>query len=81
VVTTSHPAPYTRTVAVYVPAQYVPGTIAPFIVGADGPDQIRPRRPSSPRCQRTAVSSAVKQGIVIRRGTPVNRPAQRLGAV
>jgi enterochelin esterase family protein len=39
VVTTSHPANYTRTVAVYVPAQYVPGTIAPFIVGADGPDQ------------------------------------------
>jgi enterochelin esterase family protein len=38
VVTTSHPAPYTRTVAVYVPTQYVPGTIAPFIVGADGPD-------------------------------------------
>ncbi|MBV9880087.1 MAG: esterase family protein [Gemmatirosa sp.] len=39
VVTTSHPAPYTRRVAVYVPAQYVPGTAAPFIVGADGPDQ------------------------------------------
>jgi hypothetical protein len=39
VVTTSHPAPYTRTVAVYVPTQYVPGTTAPFIVGADGPDQ------------------------------------------
>jgi hypothetical protein len=38
VVTTSHPAPYTRRVAVYVPAQYVPGTAAPFIVGADGPD-------------------------------------------
>jgi enterochelin esterase family protein len=38
IVTTSHPAPYTRTVAVYVPAQYVPGSIAPFIVGADGPD-------------------------------------------
>ena len=38
VVTTSHPAPYTRKVAVYVPKQYVPGTIAPFIVGADGPD-------------------------------------------
>jgi iron(III)-enterobactin esterase len=37
-VTTSHPAPYTRRVAVYVPAQYVPGTAAPFIVGADGPD-------------------------------------------
>ena len=39
IVTTSHPAPYTRKVAVYVPSQYVPGTIAPFIVGADGPDR------------------------------------------
>jgi hypothetical protein len=39
IVTTSHPAPYTRRVAVYVPAQYVPGSITPFIVGADGPDQ------------------------------------------
>ena len=38
IVTTSHPAPYTRKVAVYVPQQYVPGTAAPFIVGADGPD-------------------------------------------
>jgi enterochelin esterase family protein len=38
VVTTSHPAPYTRKVAVYVPNQYVPGSVAPFIVGADGPD-------------------------------------------
>ena len=40
VVTTSHPAPYTRQVAVYLPSQYVPGTIAPFIVGADGPDPL-----------------------------------------
>jgi enterochelin esterase family protein len=39
IVTTSHPAPYTRKVAVYVPSQYVPGSIAPFIVGADGPDR------------------------------------------
>ena len=38
VVTTSHPAPYTRKVAVYVPKQYVGGRVAPFIVGADGPD-------------------------------------------
>lgn len=38
-VTTSHPAPYTRRVTVYVPRQYVPGTAAPFIVGADGPDR------------------------------------------
>ena len=35
----SHPAPYTRKVAVYVPKQYVPGSVAPFIVGADGPDR------------------------------------------
>jgi enterochelin esterase-like enzyme len=40
VVTTSHPAPYTRRVAVLVPKQYVPGTPAPFIVGADGPDPL-----------------------------------------
>ncbi len=39
-VTTSHPAPYTRRVAVYVPKQYTPGTPAPFIVGADGPDRM-----------------------------------------
>lgn len=39
VVTTSHSAPYTRKVFVYVPRQYVAGTVAPFIVGADGPDQ------------------------------------------
>src|SRR5450432_848008 len=38
IVTTSHPAPYTRHISVYVPKQYVPGTAAPFIVGADGPD-------------------------------------------
>jgi iron(III)-enterobactin esterase len=36
----SHPAAYTRRVAVYIPKQYVPGTEAPFIVGADGPDQM-----------------------------------------
>jgi enterochelin esterase family protein len=38
IVTTSHAAPYTRTVSVYVPKQYVAGTAAPFFVGADGPD-------------------------------------------
>jgi len=40
VVTTSHPAPYKRKVAVYVPEQYVAGSVAPFIVGADGPDSL-----------------------------------------
>ena len=39
-VVASHSAPYTRKVAVYVPRQYVPGTAAPFIVGADGPDRL-----------------------------------------
>jgi enterochelin esterase-like enzyme len=40
VVTTSHPAPYTRKIAVYVPQGYVPGSVVPFIVGADGPDRM-----------------------------------------
>lgn len=40
IVTTSVPAPYMRKVAVYVPKQYVAGTVAPFIVGADGPDNL-----------------------------------------
>lgn len=40
IVTTSHPAPYTRKVAVYVPKQYKPGNAVPFIVGADGPDKL-----------------------------------------
>jgi iron(III)-enterobactin esterase len=40
IVTTSHPAPYTRQIAVYVPEQYVAGTTAPFMVGADGPDNL-----------------------------------------
>src|SRR5207248_6730734 len=35
IVTTSHPAPYTRKVAIYVPKGYVPGTAAPLIVSAD----------------------------------------------
>jgi iron(III)-enterobactin esterase len=36
----SYPAPYTRKVAVYIPAQYKPGTEAPLLVGADGPDRM-----------------------------------------
>ncbi len=48
IVTTSHPAPYTRHVAVYVPKQYVPGTAAPFIVGADGPDRAALHRARQP---------------------------------
>jgi enterochelin esterase-like enzyme len=39
-VSTSHPAPYTRKVAVYVPKQYAAGSTAPFMVGADGPDRL-----------------------------------------
>ena len=33
----THPAPYTRTITVYIPSQYVAGTAAPFIVTHDGP--------------------------------------------
>jgi enterochelin esterase-like enzyme len=40
IVTTSHAASYTRHVSVYVPKQYESGTVAPFIVGADGPDPL-----------------------------------------
>lgn len=39
IVTTSRPAPYVRHLGVYVPKQYVAGTPAPFIVGADGIDR------------------------------------------
>jgi enterochelin esterase-like enzyme len=37
-----YPKSYTRTVTVYVPAQYAPGTPAPFIVTQDGPDKVLP---------------------------------------
>jgi len=36
----NHPGPYTRKVAVYVPKQYVPGTEAALLVGADGKDNM-----------------------------------------
>jgi len=39
IVTTSRPSPYTRKVAVYVPPNYAPGTVMPFMVGGDGPDR------------------------------------------
>lgn len=32
----THPAPYKRQITVFIPAQYVPGTPAPFIVTHDG---------------------------------------------
>jgi enterochelin esterase-like enzyme len=37
-----YPKPYKRTVTVYIPAQYVPGTLAPLIVTQDGPDALLP---------------------------------------
>ncbi len=36
ILTTVGPAPYTRTVVVYIPAGYVPGTETPFLVSGDG---------------------------------------------
>ena len=44
-VTSSHPAPYSRKVTVYVPKQYVAGTVAPFIVGAGWAGIKRSSRP------------------------------------
>ncbi len=38
----THPAPYHRTITVYIPSQYVPGTQAPFMVTHDGPGMGRP---------------------------------------
>jgi enterochelin esterase-like enzyme len=35
----SWPQPYTRTITVYIPAQYVPGTPAPLLVVHDGPKE------------------------------------------
>jgi len=40
IVTTSRAAPYTRKVTVYVPKRYAAGSVAPFMVGADGPDRL-----------------------------------------
>jgi predicted alpha/beta superfamily hydrolase len=40
IVTTSHAAPYTRKLSVYIPADYKSGDVLPFIVGADGPDKM-----------------------------------------
>jgi iron(III)-enterobactin esterase len=38
----THPAPYTRTVTVYIPSQYARGSAAPFIVTHDGPRLVNP---------------------------------------
>jgi enterochelin esterase-like enzyme len=38
----THPAPYKRTITVYIPSQYVPGTPAPFMVTHDGPGMGKP---------------------------------------
>lgn len=40
----TNPAPYKRTITVYIPSQYVPGTAAPFMVTHDGPGMGRPDR-------------------------------------
>jgi len=38
----THPIDFKRTITVYIPGQYVPGTAAPFIVTHDGPAMGRP---------------------------------------
>ena len=53
IVTTSHPAPYTRHVAVYVPAQYVPGTWHPSLS-----ERTAPTASSSPLSTISSPSTA-----------------------
>ncbi|MGY8771519.1 MAG: alpha/beta hydrolase [Pirellulales bacterium] len=36
----THPIDYVRTITVYIPDQYVPGTAAPFMVTHDGPKKV-----------------------------------------
>ena len=38
IVKTSHPTPYSRPVAVYIPRQLPEGADAPFVIGTDGPN-------------------------------------------
>ena len=38
----THPIDYQRTVTVFIPAKYVPGTAAPFLVTHDGPGMGKP---------------------------------------
>jgi enterochelin esterase-like enzyme len=38
----THPIDYQRTITVYIPQQYVPGTPAPFLVTHDGPPRGKP---------------------------------------
>ena len=38
----THPAPYQRTITVYIPKQYSTGTAAPFIITHDGPPMGKP---------------------------------------
>ena len=40
----THPIDYQRTITVYIPQQYVPGTPAPFIVTHDGPQLGKPNQ-------------------------------------
>jgi enterochelin esterase-like enzyme len=49
----TRPIDYVRAITVYIPAQYVPGTAAPFIVTHDGPQLARPdAAPLSPELAR-----------------------------
>ena len=40
IVTTSFPKAWKRIISVYVPKQYQSGTVAPFVIGTDGPDAL-----------------------------------------
>jgi enterochelin esterase-like enzyme len=61
-VPTSHAAPWTRKIAVYIPAQYKPGTEAPFIVTADGDRGIFPALDSLIAAKKVPVQIAIAIG-------------------
>jgi enterochelin esterase-like enzyme len=58
-VPSSHPAPWTRRIRVYVPKQYVAGTVAPFIVTADGDASLFPVLDSMIAAKRLPVMVAI----------------------
>ncbi len=72
--------PYTRQVAVYVPAQYVAGTPAPFIVAQDGMSATLPQQsaadPRQPHSREARAADGRRHGAQRRR----RRPGQRTRA-
>ncbi len=73
-----HPAPYKRTITVYVPSQYVPGTPAPFLVTHDGPWLYGSRQStySQYRHSETATALRTKSGEMTLSRAPAGRHSE-----